>query len=283
MTRTLSTLHPRCIVAVIIALAVLCTRCHDPAGHEATITRLSLVDSSIAARPTGFPGERERLAASDPLGFLRICREHYLSTVTDYRCRFHIRERLSGALTDEQEIAVLYRENPYSVHMRWVRNPRRASSVSYVEGRWVNDGCELALIHPSGVLGLLVPGGVKRDIHGWEARAAATRTIDQFGFRNTLELIIKYCELARGDPAYDLRYRGLASLNGRVSYVFERRLPYTEPDDPYPNRLLVICIDRDWLVPTGCFAYADDAGEVLLGTYVTTQVEFNVGLADADF
>ena len=45
----------------------------------------------------------------------------------------------------------------------------------------------------------------------------------------------------------------------------------------------MICIDRDWLVPAGCFAYADDAGEELLGTYVTTEVEFNVGLTDADF
>jgi hypothetical protein len=65
--------------------------------------------------------------------------------------------------------------------------------------------------------------------------------------------------------------------------VFERRLPYGDAAGVYPDRLLVIYVDREWLVPTGCFAYADDAGEKPLGTYVTTEVKFNVGLTDADF
>ena len=65
--------------------------------------------------------------------------------------------------------------------------------------------------------------------------------------------------------------------------MIERRLPYTGEDGPYPDRLLAVFIDSEWLVPTGCFAYADDAKQDLLGSYVLTDVEFNTGLSDEDF
>lgn len=178
---------------------------------------------------------------------------------------------------------ILFREDPYSVDMRWSRNPGPAKRVNYVAGRWIDKGRKLALIEPSGVLGLLVPGGVRHDIHGPEVRKAARRTIDQFGFKNTIDLIIKYCEIAQGDPGYELRYVGHGTVDGRSTYVLERRLPYTEPNKPYPDRLLVIHIDREWLLPTACYTYADEAREELLGSYVTTSVELNVGLTDEDF
>ncbi len=47
-------------------------------------------------------------------------------------------------------------------------------------------------------------------------------------------------------------------IGGRPTYVFERWLPYTEPDDPYPDRLLEIHVDRELLLVTACFAYSDD-------------------------
>ena len=36
-------------------------------------------------------------------------------------------------------------------------------------------------------------------------------------------------------------------------------------------------------MPTGCFSYADDDGEELLGKYLLTKADFNVGYKDADF
>ncbi|MFH1107861.1 MAG: DUF1571 domain-containing protein [Planctomycetota bacterium] len=240
-----------------------------------------------ARNPVDLRDAQERSAASDPLGFLKMCREHYLATVRDYRCLFHIRERFKsaepGETDEEQQIAVGYREQPYSVDMRWLRNAAGAARVSYVAGRWARGGREMALIVPSGVLGLFAPWGVKGDIHGPEVRAASRRSVDQFGFKTTLDLILQYCETARGDPAFDLRFVGGGELDHRPCFVFERRLPYGDAAGVYPDRLLVIYVDREWLVPTGCFAYADEAGERPLGTYVTTDVKFNVGLTDADF
>jgi len=227
---------------------------------------------------------QQRSASSDPLGFLKMCRERYDSTIRDYRCEFHRRESFrSSEAKEEQRIAVKYREKPYSVDMRWLSNADHATRVSYVAGRWERGGRDLALIEPKGVLGILTPGGVKLDIHGSEMRAASSRPIDQFGFKKTLDRIIANCELAAGDARYDLRFLGIGELDNRPCYVIERRLPYSGGGGRFPDRLLVIYIDQEWLVPTGCFSYADDAAELPLGTYVMTNLGLNVGLNDSDF
>jgi len=276
----------RSILAAAVAAAAT-TGCHKASRSPTPSPGVERSKWVGARHPIHLRDAQDRFAASDPLGFLKMCREHYVATVRDYRCLFHIRERFNsaepGETDEEQRIAVGYREQPYSVDMRWLRNAAGAARVSYVAGRWARGGREMALIVPSGVLGLLAPWGVKGDIHGPEVRAASRRSIDQFGFKTTLDLILQYCETARGDPAFDLRFVGGGELDHRPCYVFERRLPYGDAAGVYPDRLLVIYVDREWLVPTGCFAYADEAGQRPLGTYVTTDVKFNVGLTDADF
>ncbi len=232
--------------------------------------------------PPNLDDPQELSAANDSLGFLIRCRERCAEHIVDYICRFHRTEPGLFGVADE-EIAVRFRESPFSVDMRWIRNPGLARRVTYVAGRWSDDGREFALIDPHGVFGLLFPRGVKRNIHGPEMRRAARRTLDQFGFRNTLDMIIGDCETARGDPGYSLGYVGQGMVDGRSTLFFDRRLPFTSPDQPYPDRRLIVGIDRLWLVPTSVHAYADDAGRELLGSYVTTDVELNVGLTDADF
>lgn len=268
------------MLAVLTALATLCqpSSGRDPAS-------LGPVAKTASGSPVDLSGRDDaqaQLATRDPLAFLRLCRQRSQS-INDYRCRFLRQELVQGSLTAEQETQVAFRQEPFSVDMRWVRNADRARRVSYVAGRWSREGREFALVEPAGFLSLLVPSGVKRDIHAGEMAASSRRSIDQFGFRNTLDLIIKFCELAKADPAFELRYVGLAMFGDRPSYVLERRLPASPIDQPFPDRILVIYIDREWLVPTGCFAYADDARRQLLGSYVSRSVEFNVGLTDADF
>jgi len=222
---------------------------------------------------------------ADPLAFLRKCREHYLSTIRDYRCTFHIRERESttGELGPQQEIDVRFREKPYSVDMRWIKNPLRAKRVNYVAGRWQRGGRELAMIYPSGVFALLAPAGVKLDIHSPEVREGSRRPVDDFGFRRTLELIIATCERASADSAYSLSCIGERSIDGRSCIVLRRLLPYKGPEGPYLDRMMHIYIDREWLVPMACYSFADNKGSEPIGSYVTTSVQLNVGLSDSDF
>jgi hypothetical protein len=55
---------------------------------------------------------------------------------------------------------------------------------------------------------------MKRYIHARDVLAASHRPIEQFSFRNTLELIIQHCERAQGHPDHGLRYIGSSRLDG---------------------------------------------------------------------
>jgi len=265
-------------------LAVTLVGCQQP-RRDAQNRTAPTGERSFEVRPLRPDDPLARSAVDDPLGFLRSCVEHYRATFHDHECVFKIREPAFGSseLGEEQRIAIRFREQPYSVDMRWIENAVQATRVNYVAGRWRQHGRELALIVPSGLLGLLTPGGVRLDIHSPQVRAASRRPVDDFGFRRTLELIIQNCERASGDPSYSLRCVGEADLENRRCLVFERRLPYASPQGDYPDRLLRIFIDREWRVPIGCFSYADDEARHPLGTYVTGETRFNVGLGDGDF
>lgn len=239
-----------------------------------------------ALRPLCLDDPLERLAAERPLDFLRKCRDHCAATVRDYTCQFHLCERVDDAMPEMgplQQISIRFREQPYSVDMRWVRNAMNATRVNFVKGRWRRGERELALIVPAGLLNLIAPAGVKLDIHAPEIKGASSRAIDDFGFKRTLESIIALCEKACDDPRFDLRAVGVGTSDGRECIVLERRLPYDSPGGPYPDRLFIIYIDREWLVPLSCYAYADDTGAAPIGIYETRDVRLNVGLMDTDF
>ncbi len=274
---------PRAVGLLLSTVAWAAWGCHRPHSVPSSPVPPSAIEHEVSATEPG--DELARQAAEDPLAFLNLCRERYLATIRDYRCIFHIRERQadSAELGPEQEIAIRFREQPFSVDMRWTKNPQQATRVNYVAGRWQRGARDLALIYPSGLAGLLTPAGVRLDIHAPEVRAASRRPVDDFGFRRTMELIIENCQKARGDSAYDLRYIGEGEIDSRPCLVLRRLLPYQGPQGPFPDRLLLIYVDREWLVPTGCFSFTDDAGEQPLGTYVTTDVKINVGLTDQDF
>jgi len=264
-------------------LVVIAVQCHEAPRGSALI--LSPQPSSAVATiiDADSTDARRRLAVEDPLAFLRLCRRNYDTAVQDYRCTFLKQERIGGHLGPEQEISVMFRESPFSVDMRWVRNAGRAKHANYVAGRWQDDrNREEALFRPSGLLGLLAPE-VRRPIHGESARRESRRTIDEFGFKNSLDLIIKYCDMVKDRQGYELRYMGEGEVDCRATYVFHRLLPYTGQGGKYPDAMLMVHIDQKWLVPVACVAYADQAGEHLLGSYIQTNVEYNPGLTDADF
>ncbi|NOT02717.1 MAG: DUF1571 domain-containing protein [Phycisphaerales bacterium] len=236
----------------------------------------------VASRPDH---TSQSLAESDPVAFLMHCRDAWgKNTARDYQCLFLSQERIGDGLTPVQEVAARVRRQPFSVDMTWLKNPMAAKRAMYVEGKWTDArGQAMAWFKPAGALLELVAPRVQQPIHGPRAKAAARRSMDQFGFERTLGLIIKYTQLARDAGQLDLRYAGTGAIDDRPTYVFERYLPYNGHDESYPDALLRFHIDQAWLVPTACFSYADGKGEQLLGAYVMTAVRFDVGLGDADY
>lgn len=226
----------------------------------------------------------EQFAQADPLGFAEYCLQRCRESVKDYRCTFVKREKIGGAVLDPQVVDVRFRSQPYSVDMEFVENVRSCARALYVEGKWTNDDNEkLAWVKPGGaILRALVPK-IKQPIHGPRAEKESRRTIDQFGFERTLELIVKYAVEAKAKGELGLRYVGIGEVDGRPTFVFERNLPYTGEEFPYPDNILVYHIDQEYLMPVSCQSYADEEATDLLGSYVYQNVELNVGYHDSDF
>jgi hypothetical protein len=225
----------------------------------------------------------EKMARTAPLALLAEAQRRYRENVIDYTCTFRKQENIDGDMTKVQTIQAKYRELGHSVFVHWVKNPAKAERVIYVEGKWTSGDQPAALCQPAGAIARVLVKSIAMPIHGDAAKAASRRTIDQFGFRVGLELIIKYSLIAKEAGQLELTYTGQGEVGGRPTYVFERVLPYTGEGGKYPDRVLVYHLDTETLMPVMCASYADDAKEALLGQYEYTNVQLNVGLTDADF
>lgn len=231
-------------------------------------------DITLPAVNYRIDAERLALAESNPVAFLESALKTYHSNIRDYTCTFIKQELVRGSLTSEQEISVKFREGPFSVFMQWTKNPTMVDRVLYVKGQNNNQ----AMVKPAGWLGWFVRTHVNRAVDSPDSTKVSRRRLDQFGFANTLRLILEVNRRAMKNGDLNFTYKGTGELNGRKTYVFERFLP----DKPiYPDQHMVVQIDQEWLVPIGTFCY--DARGRLLGKYLYRDVKLNVGLAFKEF
>jgi hypothetical protein len=266
--------------------AAFSMQCHQASQRtvamEKPASHVELVSATVLA--TDGMSANERLAQSDPLRFLQHCWDHYKTTVRDYSCTFTKQELIRGQLLPEQVAQVRFRQEPFSVDMTFVKNVRQCKRALYIEGKWTDSaGRELALVEPGGAIIRVLISKIKQPIHGARAEQESRRTIDEFGFDKSLELIMKYSTIAEEEGVLQLEYVGRGSIGGRPTYVLERHLPYTGEDLPYPDNLLIVHIDQEHLLPTACFSYADAEGRELLGSYIYTDIAINQNYTADDF
>lgn len=282
-----------CILVGVVLLGGLLSQAHRAflSSNEETSSVVVLApvklsrNTAIASPMPAIPRLEETLeerASRDPVGFIESCLDRYDRTVRDYECTFSKQELIAGKLSAEQVMRAFFREKPFSVRLEWIKNEDKCSRVLYVADRWVEEGRQMAVVEPGAIARLFIPY-VMMEIDGREAQKSSRRTINQFGLRNSLALILKYCKLSQEKGLLDFEYMGKGEVDGRQTLVFERTLPYTENDDTWPDRVLVVHIDAEHLFPALCVAYADDGKKDLLGKYMTTDVKLNVNLPDATF
>jgi len=238
--------------------------------------------AAVAPAHTHIAESIEELAARDPIHFFEDAIEYYDRAVRDYTCVFVKQERIGGKLGLEQVTNAMFREKPFSVRLEWTKNADKCDRVLYVADRWVENDQQLAVVEPGAIARLFV-SHVMRPIHGKDAMRSSRRTIDQFGLRNTLTLALKYAKLSRERGILDFKYKGKGDVDGRETLLFERHLPYAGEGGDWPDRVLVIHIDTEMLVPVLCLCYADDEQQVLLGKYMTTNIRLNANLPDSVF
>lgn len=241
------------------------------------------IAKTVNATPLDRTGIRA-LLANDPEAVVRLGAERYQHEIRDYRCRFSKQELLDSGMTAVQEIDVLYREKPHSVYMTWVQNEDKAKRALFIDHPAFRDsaGERLARVEPAGAVLRLFVSDVMTPIRGPQARASSRRAIDEFGFRAIFALFERYNRMAEKDGVLKLAYGGTGTIGGRPTYIIIRQLP-ERTDDAFPDALLKMHLDQEWLLPTGVFSYSDLAGRKLLGSYLITNVVLNPGLTDAAF
>jgi len=224
------------------------------------------------------------IGSPDPSELLTRAVDRYDRQVQGYTCTFYRQEFVKDHLTEEQIIEVAYRESPQSLSMRWVQNADNVRRLVYQAGRDRSpEGEECAVVEPNGAVARLVAGRVPIRVHGELARGSSRYTLDQFGFRATLERVTRINALAGELGDLVLRYAGKGEVAGRTTLIIERQLPYTGESGLYPDALLVLHLDEESLLPLAVYCYADPDGEVLLGRYIATNVRVNPPLNDHAF
>lgn len=225
----------------------------------------------------------EQLAAQDPIAFFEAAIEQYDRSVRDYTCTFTKQELIGDEMSEEQVMRAMFREKPYSVRLEWIKNPDKANRVLYVADRWVEDGKQMAVVEPGAIARLFV-SYVMRPIHGPDAAKSSRRSIDQFGVRNSMVLTVKYAKIAKARGVLEkFEFVGNGKVAGRDTLIFERRLPYTGERGAWPDRTLIVHLDKEHRLPTLCEAYADVERNQLLGRYQFTDIQINPNLADSVF
>ncbi len=227
-----------------------------------------------AQAPAGTSELSAPLDSTDPVALLKDALQRCEDQVDAYTCVFAKQERLKDTLNAEQVMRVAYRESPRSVDMTWLRNAGRARRLIWIRGeRLGKDGAEQALVEPAGALLRAFVGCVEIPIHGQQARKSSRRSLDEFGFRATLARLVNDNARLAAAGAVDWRCEGEGEIDGRSTLILVRRLPDEGPNDIYPDARLVVHLDREWRLPVAVYSYADSAGKVLLGSYITTNVQ----------
>jgi hypothetical protein len=220
-----------------------------------TLTRQELL-AGLALHPgQGFPSSipwaplqhgthnlLNNLLHYQPLLFLEWAQARYASEIKGYSLHFRKRELVGGKLQPTEKLEVHFRDEPFSVHMRWLDGARLAQSVLYVKGE--NNDEMLARLR--GLLGGII---VSRDIHGADAKQSGRFTIDQFGFYGSTERTLASMYRAQARGALHLRFDGVykvPELDDRPCYKLVRS-PYEPLEEDELNELTLYFDQETWL------------------------------------
>jgi hypothetical protein len=221
------------------------------------LMRQELLASMALAPPQAFPGSIpwepmfaigtkglypvDFLIHYHPAHFLEMCLERYKREVTGYSATFRKRERVGGKLGPMEKLEVHFREQPFSVYMKWVEGAGMAQKVLYVAGE--NKGKLLARAT------LTFLGVFEKDVDGAEAKKTGRYTIDQFGIYLGTKRTLAAMRKAEARGQLHVAYHGIfkvAELGDRLCYKFVRT-PYVPPEEEGVYEYTLYIDKENWL------------------------------------
>ena len=241
-----------------------------PDGPRATAPPAAATLAGVADDGDALPTEArmKRLAETDPVAFLEACVRRYDREVKGYRCILHKQERLEGTLQPSEEIAIQFREEPFSVLMDWREGVRLAKKTLYVKG----ENNDKILVKPSGLLALA--GVVERDPNGDDAKKSSRYPISEFGIKFGTERTLASWKAARKDDALHIEFLGevkVKEAGDRVCWKLHRT-GYKAPEDGGVAESTFYYDKETWLQVGSTVKNSD--GQIL-GEYWFRDIELN--------
>jgi hypothetical protein len=202
-------------------------------------------------------------------------------SVHDYSCTLVKREFVNGQLLPENVMAMKVRNQPFSVHFRWLKpKALEGQEACYVTGK--NNG--LMRVKPPGLLGAM--GFINIDIRDPRVRQQSRHTITEAGIGNLIERFAERLESERHSSRTRVRLAEF-EFNGRKCIRVETSHPHSKPGEFYAYRYLVY-FDKEIHLPIRSEAYdwpkegGQPDGE-LLECFSFTELKLNPGLPEETF
>ncbi|HEY7327501.1 MAG TPA: DUF1571 domain-containing protein [Gemmataceae bacterium] len=233
-------------------------------------------DVADSGSPLPSETEMERLARNDPIAFMRNCIRRYDREVEGFTATLRKQERHEGQLQRSEVIDVFFRENPFSVLLRWTEGGKRAATVLYVKGQ----NRDQLLVRPSGLLAFA--GIVTRDPRGDDAKQAGRYPLTEFGIKIGMQRTLSSWESAQNDNALHVEYLGvkkIKELGERPCWVV-KRTRYAAPEVDGITEA-TFYIDKDTWLQVGTVLKGQEGK--LIGEYFFRDVKINPEFASDTF
>lgn len=246
--------------------------------ESAENSRVNADEKDQAESRTSDEGSKGATSATELIECHKALRQtrDKLRKVNDYSARFRLRERINGELSEEQQVVLRVRHQPFSVHMKWVDDGKEAV---FVAGR--ND--DKLVVRPGGLASLV--GTLELDPHGETAMEKSRYPITEAGMLALIEKLIAYQKpLIKNDNGVTCR-KTKAPCEGEMCDCYT--MTYADPSicDGYARTTLHISQDSGLLVSIENYAFDKSSSSKmrLIEHYVYTDIEPDVGLGDEDF
>lgn len=210
----------------------------------------------------------ERLAKEDPIAFLEACIRRYDREVKGYTAVLRKQERIEGELQRSEIIDVDFRENPFSVLMRWKQGAGVAAAVLYVKGE---NGDQL-LVRPKGILA--VAGVVTRDPKGRDAKKASRYPLTEFGIKIGMQRTLASWKRAKKNDNLHIEYLGIKRIKeagNRPCWVL-KRTQYPKPEEDGITGLTLYVDTENWLQVGNVLKGEKNS---LIGEYFFRDIQLN--------
>ena len=231
---------------------------------------LALAGALLGAASAGAQAPAGRDYVKDPYQLLLDCQAAQ-AKVTGFTAALTKHECIDGRLRDPETMFLKCRYSPFSVYVKWTKNPNKDREVLYVQGQ---DDDKVIGHQPVGPMNF----EMKSDPDGSEARKESLRPITEVGFKSAMDILVKIADEARAAGDLSQVCMDNQKCDGRPCWMLVRVLP-KKPN--YPAHLCYMYIDKELMAPVRVAGF--DWDDNLIASYSCSDVKLNARFGANDF